>query len=64
MSFQLCSLWSLERFLRNQEVVQSSLNMCLYGVCPLILTEPHTDQTLESNQEIQPYTIHPPYYIT
>ena len=43
-SSQLCSLLSVDQLLIFEHVVQSLLNMCLYNVCSLILTEPHTDQ--------------------
>ena len=36
----LCVGW----LLMFEDVVQSLLRMCLYGVCSLILTKPHTNQ--------------------
>ena len=48
-SSQLCSLLSLEYLMIFKDALESLLNMCLYGVCSLILTEPHTNQMQVSN---------------
>ena len=37
-------LVSVEQIFMFEDVVQSLLNICLYIVCFLILTEPHTNQ--------------------
>ena len=34
---QMCSLWSIEWLIKIEDKVQSLSNMCLYGVCSLIL---------------------------
>jgi hypothetical protein len=43
-SSQLCSLLSIEYLLMLEGIVQFLSNMCLYDVCSLIITEPHTNQ--------------------
>ena len=43
-SLQLCSLLSVEYLINPKDIVQSLLNMCLYGVCFLIPTKSHTNQ--------------------
>ena len=39
-----CIVFTIEWSLILVDVVQSLLNMCLYDVCSLILTEPNTNQ--------------------
>ena len=34
----------MERWIKFEDKVQPLLNICLYGVCSLILTKPHTNQ--------------------
>ena len=56
---QLCSLLRVDEIIL-EDIVQSPLNMCPYGVYSLILTEPHTDQTQGSDQEEEPNNTHIP----
>ena len=36
---------NVEWLLKFQDVVHSLSNMCLYGVCSMVLAKPHTNQT-------------------
>ena len=48
-SSRVCSLLSVESLLMFEDVGRSLLNLCLFDVFSLILTEPHTDQIKRSD---------------
>ena len=57
-SSYLCSLLHVEHLLIFEDVVHSTLNMCLYD-CSLILTEPNTNQIQkQSDCENEPLKTH------
>lgn len=46
-SSHMCSLLSVDQLLIFEDVVQNLSDICLYDVCSLIVTEPHTNQVQE-----------------
>ena len=50
---QLCSFLNVEWFIKFENVVHFLLNMCMYGVCSLILTKPHINQRCPIEMIIQ-----------